>query len=91
MPGPGVPARDEVRGGRPERIERRHWERLVAEAGFGRAYLRRIASLAEQAPAAVREARGSVRDVGWDRPVLGEIERVVARRSERVLETLGVG
>lgn len=73
---------------RPERIERRHWERFVDDAGFGRAYLRRIAELAEKSPAAVRDACGSVRNLGWDGPVLDEIEQVVVRRSARVLETL---
>lgn len=73
---------------RPERVARRHWERLIDEAGFGRAYLRRIARLAERALDAIREACDEVRRDGWGSPVLDQIKGVVAERAARVREAL---
>lgn len=73
---------------RPERVDRRHWERMVDEAGFGRAYLRHVARLAELAPGAIREACDDLRRDGWDSPVLDQIQEVVAERAARVRHAL---
>lgn len=74
----------------PLRVERRHWERFVEGAGFTRRFLRRIASLAERAPAAVRVASAALAAQGWDDPVLARVVDVVDTRARRVSECLSL-
>lgn len=73
---------------RPARVERRHWERFVAGAGFSQAFLRRITQLARRAPTAVRDARDALAEHGWGDPMLERIVEVVDERALHVIDVL---
>jgi serine/threonine-protein kinase HipA len=70
---------------RPEYVQARHLERLCRETriGLGPAR-RRIAGLAERAPATARRVRAEFEERGWDRPVIDRIVSIVDARAERL-------
>jgi len=70
---------------RPDYVQSRHLDRLLEEAGLGRAAAgRRIRSLAEAAPSAAHQAEASLVEAGWSAPVLPRIVRTVEKRASRL-------
>jgi serine/threonine-protein kinase HipA len=67
---------------RPDYVRARHLERLLADAGLGRAAaLRRLRAMAAAAPAAARETRSEMARAGWEAPVLDRIVEIVEERA----------
>ncbi len=72
---------------RPDYVRPRHLDRLLAEAGLGAAAARRrLRGLADEAPAAVRDARETLAGEGWEAPVLLRVAEIVERRAAQLTE-----
>jgi hypothetical protein len=72
---------------RPDYVRPRHLDRLLAEAGLGAAAARRrLRGLADEAPAAVRDAREMLAGEGWEAPVLLRVAEIVERRAAQLTE-----
>ena len=67
---------------RPDYVRARHLDILLTDAGLGAAAARRrLRTLADDAPSAVRAAKDELTALGWDAPVLGRIVEIVDRRA----------
>lgn len=76
---------------RPKYVRTRHLESMLTEAGLNpRLASRRLAGLAERAPAAVASARDAVEGDGESDPLLDKVMKVVQERS-RWLGEIAVG
>jgi serine/threonine-protein kinase HipA len=72
---------------RPEYLQPRHLDRLLADAGLGvAAARRRLRGHAAAAPEAAREARAALGDDGWDAPVLDRVVALVDQRAALLAE-----
>lgn len=66
---------------RPDYLRRRHLERMISDAGLSwAAARRRLRSLAERAPSAVRDARAALVADAWDDP---QLDKLVGRSEQR--------
>lgn len=70
---------------KPDYLERRHLDRLLADAGLGAsAARRRLLSHADAAPSAAREVYAQLAADGWDAPVFNAIIKIVDQRADRL-------
>lgn len=75
---------------RPDYVRARHLTTMLEAAGLGQAAARRrIGALAGAAPEHAREAHDQLARAGWDAPVLGRIEELVAQRAGWLREITG--
>lgn len=72
---------------RPDYVRGRHLDRMLERGGLGKALgRRRMRRVAEAAPAAASALRAAFVAEGWDAGVLGEIEAVIGRRSQQLID-----
>lgn len=75
---------------RPEYVQARHLERLCSEAGIGLGATRkRIAALADRAPATAARVQADFVARGWHRPVVDRIVSIVGQRAELLQRIAG--
>jgi serine/threonine-protein kinase HipA len=77
---------------RPDYVRSRHLDRLLADAGLGRATARRrLRAMAADAPAAARATRAEFERAGWGAPILERIVAIVEERARWLADVAAAG